>query len=103
MKHTVLAKWGPDFRPDYLILGKIRQLLGQPLTLALTATATPDVEMAIKKQLRFEDDSQVIRYSIDRPNIFLNVEEIESEAAKNDRLLVISDHDSRTGIDLLFK
>ncbi len=82
-----IAKWGPDFRPDYLILGKIRQLLGQPLTLALTATATPDVEMAIKKQLRFEDDSQVIRYSIDRPNIFLNVEEIKSEAAKNDRLL----------------
>ena len=29
----------------------------------------------------------MIRYSIDRPNIFLNVEEIESKAAKNDRLL----------------
>lgn len=82
-----IAKWGPDFRPDYLVLGKIRQLLGNPVTLALTATATPEVEAAIKKQLRFEKNSRTIRYSINRPNIFLNVQEVEDEVTKKDRLV----------------
>lgn len=82
-----IAKWGPDFRPDYLILGKVRRILGNPLTLALTATATLSVEDTIKKQLRFEDNSQVVRYSIDRPNIFLNVQKVENEQTKDKRLI----------------
>lgn len=82
-----IAKWGPDFRPDYLILGKIRELLGNPLTLALTATATPEVENAIKQQLRFDTNAKTIRYSIDRPNIFLDVQKLDSEQEKKERLV----------------
>ena len=36
-----ISTWGPDFRPDYRRLGPIRQQLGTPRTLMLTATATP--------------------------------------------------------------
>ena len=37
-----ISQWGYDFRPDYLKLGDVRKSLGQPLTLALTATATTE-------------------------------------------------------------
>lgn len=86
-----IAKWGPDFRPDYLILGQIRKILGNPLTLALTATATPEVEDTIKKQLRLEDNSKTVHYSIDRPNIFLNVQEVQNEQMKKKRLIELVD------------
>src|SRR4051812_7885751 len=39
-----LSQWGHDFRPDYLRLGKVREQLGNPRTIALTATATPEVQ-----------------------------------------------------------
>lgn len=38
-----ISQWGYDFRSDYLFIGKIRKNLGNPRTLALTATATPQV------------------------------------------------------------
>ena len=36
-----ISQWGHDFRPDYSRLGEIREKLGNPVTLAMTATATP--------------------------------------------------------------
>ena len=38
-----ISQWGYDFRPDYLNLGEVRKTLGEPLTLALSATATNEV------------------------------------------------------------
>ena len=38
-----ISQWGYDFRSDYLFIGKMRKNLGNPRTLALTATATPQV------------------------------------------------------------
>ena len=35
--------WGHDFRPEYMRLAEIREALGSPVTIALTATATPQV------------------------------------------------------------
>src|SRR6266702_2137491 len=40
-----ISQWGHDFRPEYLRLGEVRKQLGNPLTIALTATATPEVRM----------------------------------------------------------
>lgn len=40
-----ISEWGPDFRPDYLRLGKIRHQLENPLTLMMTATATQRTRM----------------------------------------------------------
>jgi SNF2 family DNA or RNA helicase len=36
-----ISEWGHDFRPDYLHIAEARRKLGNPLTVALTATATP--------------------------------------------------------------
>lgn len=49
-----ISAWGHDFRPDYSRLGDHRQLLGDPVTLALTATATPKVQEDILAQLRLD-------------------------------------------------
>lgn len=46
-----ISEWGHDFRPDFSRLGEIRQKLGEPCTLALTATATKEVQADILKQL----------------------------------------------------
>jgi hypothetical protein len=46
-----ISQWGHDFRPDYLHIGTARESLGQPLTAALTATATPRVQGDIVRLL----------------------------------------------------
>ncbi len=46
-----ISQWGHDFRPEYLRLGEVRQQLGDPLTVALTATATAQVRQDIVRSL----------------------------------------------------
>src|SRR5262245_22198060 len=46
-----ISEWGHDFRPDYARLGRLRQRLGNPQTIALTATATEDVRRDVAQQL----------------------------------------------------
>jgi ATP-dependent DNA helicase RecQ len=82
-----ISQWGPDFRPEYLRLGKMRQKLDYPLTLALTATATTQVRQDICRLLFVEKKPQIIRYSIDRPNIYLAVKEVADESEKKLALL----------------
>ncbi|WP_367294936.1 ATP-dependent DNA helicase RecQ [Levilactobacillus yonginensis] len=79
-----IVQWGPDFRPEYLLLGAIRTKLNQPLTLMLTATAGKMTRQEISKQLRSQP--QVVTESVDRPNIFLDVENVANEAEKQSRL-----------------
>src|SRR5688572_23565736 len=65
-----ISQWGHDFRPDYSRLGHYRRLLGDPPTIALTATATRKVARDIARSLRLRDPL-VIRTGIERPNLFL--------------------------------
>lgn len=81
-----ISKWGPDFRPDYLSLGKLRQKLHEPLTLALTATATSKVIQDILKNLELNDKTAMIRYPVDRSNIYLGAKSFEDEAKKEEYL-----------------
>ncbi len=48
-----ISQWGYDFRPDYLLIGKIRERVDAPV-LALTATATPEVCDDIMERLQFK-------------------------------------------------
>lgn len=80
-----ISQWGFDFRPDYMKLGEVRTKLGEPLTLALTATATKEVVRDILTSLRLNTCRQHL-YSVDRPNIALAVERMESQQAKLKRL-----------------
>ncbi len=84
--HCVSA-WGPDFRPHYLLLRQVLLVLHQPTTLMLTATATPRVAADLVAKLGFADSAvQIIRQSVDRPNIFLAVQQVASEQEKLTRL-----------------
>ncbi|TFE00437.1 ATP-dependent DNA helicase RecQ [Jeotgalibacillus sp. R-1-5s-1] len=80
-----ISQWGPDFRPDYLMLGKIIKELGSPVVLALTATATAQVRKDIMEKLQIQDAAQCI-YSINRSNIALTVLTSDSPEEKKSEL-----------------
>ena len=77
-----ISEWGHDFRPDYTRVGEFRRELGNPTTIALTATATPDVQIDILRQLGIEsfgeslDQCQLFHEGIQRPNLSLQVREV---------------------------
>ncbi len=63
-----ISAWGHDFRPSYLKLRDAIKYLGNPTTLALTATATPEVRDDIVKQLNLKDPKMVVT-GFSRPNL----------------------------------
>jgi RecQ family ATP-dependent DNA helicase len=67
-----LSEWGHDFRPDYGRLAAVREELGSPPTMALTATATPRVATDIVRRLGLVDPVEV-RTGFDRPNLTFDV------------------------------
>ncbi len=73
-----ISQWGHDFRPDYLKIADARAVYPSAPVLALTATATGDVQMDIEKQLQFKNAS-VFKQSFARNNIFYNVHYSENK------------------------
>lgn len=69
-----ISMWGHDFRPDYSKLGVLRAQLGNPLTLALTATATPEVQKDILTGLNILE-ATIKTDGLSRPNLALRVAE----------------------------
>ena len=63
-----ISQWGYDFRPAYLKIAEIRELLPEVPVLALTATATPDVVTDIQARLKFREGN-VFRMSFERKNL----------------------------------
>ena len=80
-----VSEWGHDFRPEYLRLGAVRDALGGPTLLALTATASPPVREEIVARLGMHDPAIVVR-GFDRPNIRFSVETFFEEKHKDDAL-----------------
>ncbi|MFZ5470806.1 MAG: RecQ family ATP-dependent DNA helicase [Myxococcota bacterium] len=76
-----ISQWGHDFRPDYALLGQVRKRLRPPRTVALTATATPEVREDIVRVLLMKDP-QVFIAGFDRPNLFLEVLPVGGEEDK---------------------
>lgn len=76
-----ISQWGHDFRPDYTRLGQVRWYLRPPRTLALTATATPEVRADIVRVLRLKDP-QISVAGFDRPNLFFEVAQVANEHEK---------------------
>jgi len=76
-----ISQWGYDFRPSYLHIAEIRDLMSEEVPfLALTATATPRVVDDIISRLRMKDP-KVLRTSFRRSNITYIVREIEDKSA----------------------
>lgn len=67
-----ISSWGNDFRPEYQELYKIKEIIDNIPLLALTATATRQVEDDIKKHLKLKSPN-VFKTSFDRPNLIINV------------------------------
>ena len=72
-----ISQWGYDFRPDYLQIGKLREIVDAPV-IALTATATPAVAEDIMDRLGFED-KLLIKSGFERPNLSYIVRECEDK------------------------
>jgi ATP-dependent DNA helicase RecQ len=81
-----VSEWGHDFRPDYARLGRFRQRLGNPQTIALTATATPYVrdDIALMLQLR---EPRVFVSGFARENLHFEVQDVSNGREKDQRLL----------------
>ena len=83
-----ISQWGYDFRPSYLRIAEIREVIRRkgdeairrevPI-LALTATATPDVVDDIQERLAFRE-KHVLRKSFARPNISYVVRQTNKKA-----------------------
>ena len=67
-----VSEWGHHFRPDYLTIPEAREPLGNPPTVAVTATATPAVRQDILDLLDLPDAAEVVQ-GFDRPNIVWSV------------------------------
>ncbi|MEL7353046.1 MAG: RecQ family ATP-dependent DNA helicase [Cyanobacteria bacterium P01_A01_bin.116] len=81
-----VSEWGHDFRPDYLQLGQVIEVLEHPVTLALTATASPLVRKEIVARLGLMSPAEIVK-GFDRPNIYLEVHQFHSEEEKLHTLL----------------
>lgn len=89
-----ISQWGYDFRPAYLKIADIRQLLPGVPVIALTATATPEVVSDIQQRLQFRQEN-VFRMSFERKNLAYVVRHTED---KESELLHILQRVSGSGI-----
>jgi len=80
-----VSQWGHDFRPDYARLGKFRHQLGDPTTIALTATATEAVQADIIEQLELRRP-RIFITGFARDNLFYEVQAASSDRQKQERL-----------------
>ncbi len=76
-----ISSWGHDFRPEYGRVGRIREVLGCPPTIALTATATVSTRDDILQRLEIPEARQFVT-GIDRPNLALTVKRVFDDAER---------------------
>ena len=73
-----IVEWGNEFRPVYRRLDRYRYLLGDPVTIALTGSATPATRAEILRVLRLRH-ADVVVTSFDRPNLRFRVERVRDD------------------------
>src|SRR2546430_1553719 len=80
-----IVEWGNEFRPVYRRLDRFRYLLGDPVTIALTGSATPGTRSEILQVLRIPHAETVLT-SFDRPNLAFRVERVRDNRERFARL-----------------
>src|ERR671932_133784 len=85
-----ISEWGHDFRPSYLRIRSVRERLGDPVTIALTATATPEVREDIAQQLDLRDPEKIVT-GFDRRNLHYHVLPVKNDAEKDAGLAQVLD------------
>ncbi|MGH7443721.1 MAG: RecQ family ATP-dependent DNA helicase, partial [Longimicrobiales bacterium] len=94
-----ISQWGYDFRPSYLRLGAVRDALDCP-TIALTATATPEVRRDVVRQLRLHEPEVVAR-GFNRTNLAWHVLAARNDAEKDHLLLELLER-PRDGVAIVY-
>jgi len=80
-----IVEWGNEFRPVYRRLDRFRYLLGDPVTIALTGSATRGTRAEILRVLRIPHAETVLT-SFDRPNLVFRVERVRDDRERFARL-----------------
>ena len=90
-----ISEWGHDFRPEYRRIRPIINDIGQAPLIALTATATPKVQMDIQKNLGMSD-AVVFKSSFNRSNLFYEIR--PKHNAERDIIRFIKQKPGKSGI-----
>lgn len=90
-----ISEWGHDFRPEYRRIRPIINDIGRAPIIALTATATPKVQLDIQKNLGMTDAS-VFKSSFNRPNLYYEVR--PKRDVNRDVIKFIKQNEGKSGI-----
>jgi len=94
-----ISEWGHDFRPDYSRIAEFRKLLSNPLTIALTATATKEVQRDIIEKLGLkESEIELFHTGINRPNLRLEVADVYDDKQTITQICKVLDTYNGSGI-----
>jgi ATP-dependent DNA helicase RecQ len=92
-----ISQWGHDFRPEYGRLGQVRQRLGSPPTIALTATATQAVRNDISELLGLREPAVYVT-GFDRPNLIYESRRVAKVRDKDAELVAMIRDEPGSGI-----
>ncbi|HSI90428.1 MAG TPA: RecQ family ATP-dependent DNA helicase, partial [Adhaeribacter sp.] len=90
-----ISEWGHDFRPEYRRIRGIIDQLGDLPIIALTATATPKVQLDIQKNLQM-DEASVFKSSFNRTNLYYEVR--PKHKTKKQLIKYVKSHKGKSGI-----
>ncbi len=90
-----ISEWGHDFRPEYRRIKSIIGLIGDMPIIALTATATPKVQIDIQKNLQMEE-ADLFKSSFNRTNLYYEVR--AKHQTKKQVIKYIKGHKGKSGI-----
>ena len=90
-----ISEWGHDFRPEYRRIRPIINEIGSAPLIALTATATPKVQLDIQKNLGMSDAS-VFKSSFNRPNLYYEIR--PKHNVDHDIIRFIKQNEGKSGI-----
>ncbi|UXP33209.1 DNA helicase RecQ [Reichenbachiella agarivorans] len=90
-----ISEWGHDFRPEYRRIKSIVEQLGSIPIIALTATATPKVQLDIQKNLQMED-ADVFKSSFNRKNLYYEIR--PKVDVKKQLIRFVKEHKGKSGV-----
>ncbi len=90
-----ISEWGHDFRPEYRRIRPIINDIGQAPLIALTATATPKVQLDIQKNLGMSD-AVTFKSSFNRPNLYYEIR--PKNNVDHDIIRFVKQNEGKSGI-----